>query len=130
MLAKNPTFFNVLLLFSLSMFLTIKNSEETEACAFPFTLLSTDQRNKLIEEKLVYDVANDPNCYCGPPDIHGNHWYEKILEDGKQVWVKVRNNKIISWGVNKAKDIREWNSETGLAAPKAPKGIKISGKKS
>ncbi len=51
-ISKNSTFFNVLLLFSLSIFLTIKNSEKTEVYAFPFTILSTDQRNNLIEGQL------------------------------------------------------------------------------
>ncbi len=69
-------------------------------------------------EKLVYDVANDPKCYLGP-DKRGHHWYRKILKNGKQVWTEVRNNKIINWGVNELGDIKICNSETGLAALKA-----------
>lgn len=69
-------------------------------------------------EKLMYDVANDPNCYLGPDD-YGNHWYAK-REVGKQAWVKVRNNRIISWGINEPGNIRIYNSKTGLAALKAP----------
>jgi len=70
--------------------------------------------------KLVEDVANDPECYLGPPDKHGHHWYRKILKDGKQVWAKVRNNEIVAWGVNKPDNIKYYNPETGLAAPKPP----------
>ena len=71
-------------------------------------------------EKLIYDVANDPEYYCGSPDEYGNHWYAKILKNGRQVWARVRDNKIVGWGINKAKDIRKWNSKTGLAALKTP----------
>jgi len=70
--------------------------------------------------KLVENVANDPECYCGPPDKHGNHWYAKILKDGKQVWTRVRDNEIVAWGINKPENIREYNPETGPAALKAP----------
>jgi len=69
--------------------------------------------------KLVKDVANDPECYLGP-DKRGHHWYAKILEDGKQVWAKIRDNEIISWGINKPDNIKYYNPETGLAALKAP----------
>ncbi len=68
----------------------------------------------------MYDVANDQNCYRGP-DGHGNHWYARMLENGKQVWAKVRNNRIISWGINEPSNIRTYNPKTGLAALKAPK---------
>ena len=71
-------------------------------------------------EKIIYDVANDPECYCGPPDKHGNHWYAKILENGKQVWTRVRDNEIVGWGVNEPNNIKYYNPETGLAALKAP----------
>jgi len=74
-------------------------------------------------KKLIHDVANDPECYCGPPDRHGNHWYAKILEDGKQVWTRIRDNEIVAWGINKAEDVRTYNSKTGLAALKHPSKI-------
>ncbi len=79
-------------------------------------------------EKLIYDVANDPECYLGP-DKRGNHWYAKKLENGKQVWTEVRNNKIKNWGINEPGNIKTYNSETGLKALKAP-SKKNPGKKS
>ena len=79
-------------------------------------------------EKLIHDVANNPNGYLGPSNF-GNHWYAKLLANGKQVWVKVRNNKIINWGINKAKDIKKYNPNTDLSTLKVPRK-KISGKKS
>jgi len=71
-------------------------------------------------EKLVHDVANDPECYFGS-DKHENHCYAKILEDGKQVWTEVRYNKIKNWGINEPGNIKKWNSETGFKALKPPK---------
>ena len=83
-------------------------------------------------EKLIYDVANDPKCYLGPSNF-GNHWYAKILENGKQVYAEVRGNIIQSWGINEPGNIRTYNSETGLKAlkpssQKIPKPSKPPGK--
>ncbi len=83
-------------------------------------------------EKLVPDVANDPECYFGPGK-HENHWYAKILEDGKQIWTEVRNNKIKNWGINEPGNIRTYNSETDFKArkpssQKIPKPSKPPGK--
>ena len=64
-------------------------------------------------------MANDPDCYYGPDD-HGNHCYAKKLEDGKQVWATVRNNKIRNWDVNEPGNIRPYNFETDFKALKAP----------
>jgi len=64
-------------------------------------------------------VANDQECYFGP-DKHGNHCYAKILEDGRQVCMEVQDNKIKNWGINKPKDIRVYNTETGFKALKVP----------
>jgi len=82
------------------------------------------KRNNHVEktpenEKMIYDMANDPNCYYGP-DTRGNHCYAKKLEDGRQVWTTVRNNKIREWGVNDTDKIRTYNSETGFKALKTP----------
>ena len=74
-------------------------------------------------------MANDSNCYYGPDD-HGNHCYAKKLEDGRQVWAEVRDNKIRHWGINEPGNVRTYNSETGFKALKAPRGQKIPGKKS
>ena len=73
------------------------------------------------KQKLVEDVANDPNRYLGP-EKHGKHCCAKILKDGKQTWAEVRDNDIIAWGINEPGNIRMYNSETGLAALKAPRG--------
>jgi len=70
-------------------------------------------------EKLVHDVANDSECYFGP-DKREHYWYAKILKNEKQVWVKVRNNKIIGWGINESSSIRKYNSKTGFVALKVP----------
>ena len=80
-------------------------------------------------EKLMYDVANDPNCYLGP-DKRGHHWYGKILKDGKQAWVEVRDNIMQGWGINEPGNIKTYNPKTGLKALRAPsqKILKLSGK--
>jgi len=89
-------------------------------------------------EKLIHDMANDPECFCGPDD-HGHHWYGKILEDGRQAWAEVRGNIMESWGINEPGNIRTYNSRTGFKTPKTPsqktpktpsqKTPKLSGKK-
>jgi len=85
-------------------------------------------RNHIVKtpenEKLIYDIANDPDCYLGP-DNHGKHCYAKMLEDGKQIWAECRNGYIRNGGINEPGKIRTYNSETGLAALKAPIGQKI-----
>ena len=45
-------------------------------------------------------------------DTYGNEWYANILNDGRQVWVEVRNGIIWDGGIN---DIpRTWNNIRGL----------------
>ena len=73
-------------------------------------------------EKLFYDIANDPECLCGPPDKRGHHWYAKILENGKQAWVEVRGNTMQGWGINEPGNIKTYNPETGFKALKASRG--------
>ncbi len=46
--------------------------------------------------------------------------YAKILEDGKQVLAKIRDNEVVGWGVNKLDNIKYYNPKTGLATLKAP----------
>ena len=72
-------------------------------------------------KKIIYDMANDPNCYRGPDD-YGTHWYSKMLEDGKQIWAEVRGNQIRNCGINEPSTIRIYNPKTGLKALKASRG--------
>ena len=41
-------------------------------------------------------------------------WLGKIMDNGKQLWVKTRNNIIQNAGVNE--EIHVFNKETGLSA--------------
>ena len=61
--------------------------------------------------KLLEDTANNKKNYLGK-DKYGNEWYQKNLENGKQVWVEDRNGKIIDGGLNNIP--KEWNPFTGL----------------
>ena len=83
-------------------------------------------------EKLFGDVANDPECLFGPadglPDKNGHYWYGKMLKDGRQAWVEVREEIMSNWGINEPGNIIEWNPITGLKAPKAPRK-NLSGRK-
>ena len=58
---------------------------------------------------LIDTVA--PNNFLGL-DSYGNSWYGKILNDGRQVWVEVRNGLLWDGGINNI--VRSWNPTTGL----------------
>lgn len=47
---------------------------------------------------LLESVANTVENFLGV-DKYGNEWYSQILEDGRQVWVEVRNGKIFEGGI-------------------------------
>ena len=64
---------------------------------------------------LLEKVANEKNNYIGT-DIYGNQWYSEELQDGRQVWVQVRNGTIQNGGINDPP--LEWNNETGYSKPK------------
>ena len=64
---------------------------------------------------LLEDVANDSRNYVGS-DNYGNQWYSKVLPNGKQVWVQVRNNTIQNGGINDPP--LQWNNGTGYSNPK------------
>jgi filamentous hemagglutinin len=49
--------------------------------------------------QLLLETASDPKNYIDI-DMHGNHWFAKILNDGTQVWVQVRGEKICYGGLN------------------------------
>jgi len=62
--------------------------------------------------KLLIETASDiKNFLCR--DKHGNAWYAKILPNGKQVWVSMRDNCIRNAGLNET--IQTFNKETGLS---------------
>lgn len=65
------------------------------------------EKNRLLLET----TANSKESYLGK-DKYGNEWYAKIFESGKQVWVEVRNGKIIDGGLNNRP--KSWNDGTGL----------------
>ena len=64
--------------------------------------------------KLLEDVANNPDNFLGK-DKYGNEWYAKLQDDGSQVWVEARNEKIFEGGVNNIS--KTWNPQTGLKKP-------------
>jgi len=45
------------------------------------------------------EVANDPASVLGKGGF-GSTWAAKILQDGTQVWVQIRNGRITNGGVN------------------------------
>lgn len=71
-----------------------------------FPLDSPENRNHLLN--LVKEKRN----FIGICD-RGQEWYVKILENGKQLWVVVRNNIIRNGGINETP--RTFNSITGLS---------------
>jgi filamentous hemagglutinin len=95
-------------------------------CAFP----SNDSQIKHIfrnkpghlpdtpeHRKLSKDVADAPTNLLGS-DKYGNTWFAKILPDGRQVWVRTRNDVINKGGIN---DIpKTYNPATGLNNPTTP----------
>ena len=74
----------------------------------------TPQNRKLLE-----DVANNKKNFLGL-DMRGTEWYAETLNDGKQIWIQVRNGEIRNGGINNSPKI--YNSKTGLSSPNKPKG--------
>lgn len=62
-------------------------------------------RKKLIE------LAKDQSKYLGK-DKHGNSWHAEITGDGKQWWVRFREQTINEGGLNQYP--RPWDPESGL----------------
>lgn len=66
---------------------------------------------------LLEHAANDKRNFLGL-DKYGNEWYAEILDDGRQIWVQVRNGEIRNGGVNNPPKV--YNSKTGLSNPNKP----------
>ena len=50
--------------------------------------------------RLLIDVASRRTNFLGTDRI-GNDWYAENLADGTQVWVRVRDDKIVNGGINR-----------------------------
>ncbi len=61
--------------------------------------------------ELLLSVANDESARL-ESDQYGNAWAARLLPDGRQAWVRVRNEKIINGGINAGPRI--FNAQTGL----------------
>ena len=61
--------------------------------------------------KLLIDTASRTENFVGI-DQWGNKWFARVLENGKQVWVSVRNNVIRNGGLNETP--RTFNPTGGL----------------
>jgi hypothetical protein len=72
----------------------------------------------LENRRLLLETAINPNNYLGA-DVHGNHWFAQVMENGIQIWVQVRNSKICYGGFNNPPKIN-FDKLTGLCNPIRP----------
>lgn len=56
-------------------------------------------------------MASDIKNFRGT-DKYGNKWFTKILEDGREVWVELRDGKFFDGGINESPKL--WKPDTGL----------------
>jgi hypothetical protein len=68
-----------------------------------------DNRGLLID-------THHPDCRLGE-DRFGNVWYARVLKDGRQVWIQVRNFRIRNGGINLLP--RKFDPLTGLSGSEA-----------
>ena len=61
--------------------------------------------------RLLLEVAADLAARLGL-DQYGNVWAARLLKDGRQVWVQLRDGLIINGGVNA--EAKAFNPRTGL----------------
>ena len=52
-----------------------------------------------VNRRVLIGVASRPANFLGN-DRAGNGWYAETLTDGSQVWVRVRNDKVVNGGLN------------------------------
>jgi filamentous hemagglutinin len=71
-------------------------------------------RDTTENRRLLLDVANDAVAQL-ESDQFGNRWAARVLPDNRQVWVRMRGDKIINAGVNV--EPRGFDPETGLNRP-------------
>jgi hypothetical protein len=62
--------------------------------------------------KLIRDLVKDSKNYLGP-DMRGNRWWGKILENGKQLWAQAYKGVVRNGGLNDVP--RPYNAKTGLS---------------
>jgi hypothetical protein len=68
---------------------------------------------------LLESVASDPSARAGV-DARNNVWSDRILPDGTQAWVAVREGRISYGGLNKTP--RTFDKLTGFSARQRPAG--------
>jgi hypothetical protein len=67
---------------------------------------------------LIEKICNKRSHYLGDDKL-GNTWFAYVDKGNKQVWARVRDNKITNAGINE--NVRKYNPETGLNAKEKPK---------
>jgi hypothetical protein len=65
----------------------------------------------------MQELVRDPKSFLGK-DKHGNQWFSKILQDGKEKWAKAYGNKVKSGGTSKKPGF--YDSELGLIKENSP----------
>lgn len=71
-------------------------------------LVNTHSNRKLLE-----NISKNSKFKLGV-DKYGNTWHAKTMQDGSQVWVQIRNGKIVNGGLNRTSKV--FNPITGLSS--------------